>query len=89
MSRWFNDPAIQQIPCTHGLPSDLSRRLPSTWAYVDQIGSRYCLMVWTPSTVSRQNGIGQYEIASVHTTHDEAVQALIAWHTARRARRAR
>lgn len=58
-------------------PSELSRKLSSTWAYTDQIGSRYCLMVWRHNPdVQRAAGTGQYQIASVHNTLAEAEQAL-------------
>lgn len=61
------------------LPSELSRKLPTTFAYWDKIGSKFCLMVWQASEWAirnRQSGIGQYQIASVHDTQIEAEQAL-------------
>lgn len=58
-------------------PSELSRKLPSTLAYVDQIGSVFALMVWrhNPDLVHAA-GTGQYIVKSVHASSYEASVAL-------------
>lgn len=58
------------------IPSDLARRLPTAYAYVDRIGGRYCVMVWHGSR--EHIGVGQYEIlrGRGYTTETEAQTAL-------------
>jgi hypothetical protein len=63
----------------HGRESDLARRLPTVWSYVDRIGSRYALMVWRRSAIVQQSGIGQYVTSSAHDTESAAVEALQAF----------
>lgn len=67
-------------PKHEAVPSELSRKMPTTFAYWDKIGSKYCLMVWKANKDTRYSaGTGQYQIASVHDTQSEAEQALSAY----------
>jgi hypothetical protein len=70
--KWTYKPGVPM----RATASDLARRLPTMWAYVDHIGSRYCVMVWRGSP--EHIGVGQYEIlqGKGYETEQEAQTAL-------------